>query len=82
METMKAHAQPITQIRITLLDNGNLTISGMPQDTKTALVILSELNRAVFEHFIKLAKSGQLDDNNTIIQKHIISPEQLLAKAI
>lgn len=69
-----AHPQPIINVHIVMLDNGTLTISGMPQDLNTALAIIKELNRGVFEHFIELAKSGKLDKDNSLIPSNIITP--------
>ncbi len=74
--------QPIANIHIVLMEDKTLTISGMPQDATVALAIIKELNRGVFEHFIQLAKDGQLDKDNTRIVSPLIRPEEFLTDSM
>lgn len=69
-------AQPLLQIKITAMRDGNVNVSGFPTSLPTALKLLSAAKNAVVDHFINQAKAGNLDDHNTILPKKIIETQK------
>jgi hypothetical protein len=72
------HPQPVLQMRITVMADGNVSVSGFPTSLRDAQNLLNMAAQATIEYFIDQAKAGTLDDNNTVIPKKIIEPMQFL----
>jgi len=67
---------PVMQMRITVLNNGTLSVAGIPASLDTAMQILADATKAVVKHFTKKAREGNLDDTDTLIESKIIQPNQ------
>lgn len=67
--------RPVIQMTILGFDNGQMAIKGLPLNLNDAQAMLVGANKIVMNEFIKLAKEGKLDKNNTIIQSQIILPK-------
>ena len=67
--------QPVIQMTILGFDNGKIAIQGLPLNLNDAQAMLAAANKIVMDEFIKLAKEGELDKDNTIIQSQIIQPK-------
>lgn len=67
-----AHPQPIGQMKITAMTNGSVAVNGFPVDLDMARHWLYLAEKAIIEHFFKLAREGKLDENNRITKKKII----------
>jgi len=70
--------QPIAQMKITLMDNGGIAVNGFPNNLEAAQEWLSAAAKVVVRHFIALAKAGELDEHNRIIEKKIITQDKKL----
>lgn len=73
---IQAIPTPIMQMRITVLNNGTISVGGIPSKLETALEILANANKAIVRHFINKAKEGELDDNNTTIKNRILTQDK------
>ena len=73
-----AHPQPVIQCRITAMSDGNVNVNGFPTTLLTFLDLFFAAFKAVIVLFIKQAKAGYLDDNNTIIPKKILTKDNNL----
>jgi len=69
---------PIAQMKITLLSNGGIAVNGFPNNLEVAQDWLSAAQKVIVRHFIAMAKAGELDENNRIIEKSIIVPDKKL----
>lgn len=76
-----AHPQPVAQMRITIMDNGSVNVNGFPADLREAMSWLFMAKEAVISYFINLAKAGELDENNRVIQKKIITKDKTIVGA-
>jgi len=72
-----AHPQPVQQMRITVMDNGQVVVNGFPSNLHTSLLILHRAYKAVTLHFIDAAKNGQIDNYN-LVESKIITPDKKL----
>ena len=70
--------QPVAQMKITLMDNGGIAVNGFPNNLEVAQEWLSAAAKVVVRHFITCAKAGELDENNRIIEKKIITQDKKL----
>lgn len=70
-----ATPQPVIQMTILGFDNGQMAIKGLPLNLNDAMTMLAGAEKIIMNEFIKLAKEGKLDKNNTIIQSQIIQPK-------
>ena len=77
----QAHPQPIAQMKITIMSDGAVNVTGFPTDMYIARHWLSRADVAIVDHFIKLAKAGKLDENNVVIEKKIITQDKSLIGA-
>ena len=68
----QAHPQPIGQMKITAMSNGSVSVNGFPVDLDMARHWLNLAEKAIIDHFFKLARAGKLDENNRIIKKKVI----------
>lgn len=75
-ENKPAHPQPVLQMRITAMSDGNVNVSGFPTSLRNAQNLLNMAAQATIEYFIEQAKAGNLDDNNTVIPKKIIESKK------
>lgn len=75
MKEKLAHSQPTAQIKITFMDNGNVTVNGFPNSFELALSYMNAGTHAVMKYFIELGKAGQLDGENNKIENKIIVPK-------
>ena len=76
-----AHPQPVAQIRITIMNNGSVNVNGFPTDLREARHWLFMAEEAVMNYFINKAKVGELDENNRLIEKKIITKDKGLVGA-
>lgn len=70
--------QPVSQMRITAMSDGNINVTGFPTNIHAALQMLTGATQAVVSHFMSEAKGGNLDDMGTIIPKKIITKNNKL----
>lgn len=76
-----AHPQPIAQMKITIMNDGSVNVNGFSKDLYMALHWLSRAEVAIIDYFINKAKAGDLDDNNRVIQKKILTKDNSLVGA-
>ena len=67
---------PVMQLRITVMNNNTIAVSGIPASLDNAMQILADATKAVVKHFTKKAREGNLDDTDTLIESKIIQPNQ------
>ena len=75
------HPQPVAQMRITIMNNGSVNVNGFPTDLREARHWLFMAEEAIMNYFINKAKAGELDENNRVIQKKIITKDNHLVDA-
>lgn len=68
-----AHPQLVAQIKITILDNGKINVTGFPLDANLAMGWMQQAQQALVAFFIAKAKAGELDENNKVIEKKILT---------
>ena len=68
-----AHPQPIAQIKITIMDNGAVNITGFPQDLNLSMNWIVAAQQALISFFVEKAKAGELDEQNKVIEKKILT---------
>jgi hypothetical protein len=71
-----AHPQPVMQVKITAMSDGNVNVNGFPTNLSAAMQILSSATQAIVSHFMSEAKAGNVDEAGTIIPKKIIEPQK------
>ena len=76
LEDVEKPVYPIGQMKITFMSNGRVIVNRFPAVLEIAQEWLSAANKAVVRHFIDKARAGELDENNTIIEKSIIVPDK------
>ena len=75
MKDKLAHPQPISQIRITFMSNGEVNINGFPNGFELAFSHMTAATHAIMKYFIELAKAGELDKDNNKIENKIRMPD-------
>jgi UPF0288 family protein (methanogenesis marker protein 3) len=65
---------PVRQIKITLLNNGVITVHGLPANLKMAGRMIAGANEIITGFFVKKAKNGELDEEDNIIQNNPADP--------
>lgn len=70
-----AHSQPVIQIKITAMSDGNVNITGFPNNLRACLDILYAGGQAIIAHYIAEAKAGNLDEHNNIIPSQVLTPK-------
>ena len=73
-----AHPQPVIQIKITAMSDGNINVNGFPTSLLTTLDLIFAALKAVIIQFVKIAREGNLDDEYKIIPKKIIEQDKRL----
>ncbi len=76
LQSKPAVPQPVHRLVLTVFDNKQMAVAGIPQDIKTAIGMLYDANVAIVKHFFEKARAGQLDENDCIIQSKIIEPKK------
>ena len=71
-----AYPQPVGQMKITAMSNGAVTVNGFPVDLEMARQWLFLAEKAIIDHFFKLARAGKLDENNRISKNKIIEQKK------
>ena len=75
---LPAHAQPIVQIKITAMSDGNINVNGFPTSLLTTLDLIFAAFRAIIIKFVETAREGNLDDEYKVIPKKIIEQDKRL----
>lgn len=73
--------QPIGQIKITIMDDGGVSVIGFPPSLDITREWIAAGDRVVVRHFIKLASDGKLDENGNVIEKKILTADKTLVDA-
>lgn len=66
---------PVVQVKIILLSNGSLHVGGFPTRLDSALAIMQDATIAIINHFMKGAREGRLDENNSFEKGKILTPD-------
>lgn len=67
--------QPVSQIRVTALSDGNINVTGFPTNIHAALQIIAGATQAITSHFLSEAQAGNVDEAGTIVPKKIITKD-------
>ena len=73
---LPAHPQPVIQIKITAMSDGNINVNGFPNSLLTTLDLFFAAFKAVIVQFVKTAREGNLDDEYKVIPKKIIEQDK------
>jgi len=77
-QTAPAHPQPVLQLKITAMSDGNVNVNNFPQNLLAAMDILFVAFKTIVVFFVNQARNGTLDDKYTVIQKKIITKDKTL----
>lgn len=75
---LPAHPQPVIQIKITAMSDGNVNVNGFPTSLLATLDLFFAALKAVIMQFVKTAREGNLDDEYKVIPKKIIEQDKRL----
>ena len=70
--------QPVFQMRITAMPDGNINVTGFPTNIHAALQIITGAIQAIARHFMSEAVAGNVDESGTIVPKKIITKDNKL----
>lgn len=70
--------QPVSQMRITAMSDGNINVTGFPTNIHAAMQMIAGAAQAIVSHFMSESQAGNIDDTGTIIPKKIITKNNKL----
>lgn len=73
-----AAPQPVSQMKITAMSDGNINVTGFPTNIHAALQTIAGAMQAIARHFMSEAVAGNVDESGTIVPKKIITKDNKL----